>query len=451
MTNPQDPLASTPFVGSALVQNARVLDPVNQSDRPATVWINEGKIQALDPDPATVPESVPLINGEGCILGPALVDLHSTLSDPGYESRETLEEFLRAAAAGGFDQVAVLPGTDPAIATLAQLHQLHRRIQGLHQSNPEFPKCHPWASATVDQEGKQFTELGELRFAGAIGFTDDRPATNPVLVRRLLEYAAPLNCPIACWPWNPALAGNGQLFEAPETLRAGLPKLPVAAESATVATLLELSDRHTAPLHLMRIGSDRAVHLIRQAKQTQTSITASTTWLSLIAHTGHITGDTQLVGSDRPAAPYDPNFHCFPPLPHPQQQDALIAGIKDGTLDAIAIDHHAYTYEEKTVAFAEAPLGTLGYPLALPLLWQGLVETQKLEPLELWGALTTGPAKILGLEIAAIAPGQPANLILFNPSHPWTVTPDTLYTRAQNTPWFNHTIPGSIVGQWRSP
>lgn len=446
MNDPQDFVA-----GSALVQNARVLDPVSQSDRPLTVWINDGTIQALDPDPATVPESVPVIDGKGCVLGPALVDLHSTLSDPGYESRETLEEFLTAAAAGGFGQVAVLPGTEPAIATPAQLHQLRDRIQTLRQNNPALPQCHPWANATVNREGKQFTELGELHPAGAIGFTDDRPATNPVLVRRLLEYAAPLDCPIACWPWHPELAGNGQLFEAPNTLRAGLPKLPIAAESAAVAMLLELSDRHTAPLHLMRIGSDRAVHLIRQAKQTQKSITASTHWLSLVAHTGHLTGDVALVGSDRPAAPYDPNFHCFPPLPHPPQQDALVTGIKDGTLDAIAIDHHAYTYEEKTVAFAEAPLGTLGYPLALPLLWQALVVTQKLEPLELWGALTTGPAKILGLEMSAIAPGQPANLILFNPSQSWTVTPDTLPPRAKNTPWFNHTIPGTIVGQWRSP
>ena len=158
-----------------------------------------------------------------------------------------------------------------------------------------------------------------------------------------------------------------------------------------------------------------------------------------------------MVGSDAPAAPYDPTIHCYPPLPLPHQRDGLIQGLKDGTLDAIAIDHHAYTYEEKTVAFGEAPVGTLGYALALPLLWQGLVETGELAALDLWRVLSAGPAGILGMELAAIAPGNPADLILFNPAETWTVTADTLKTRAANTPWLNRTIPGTIVSQWRSP
>ncbi|MEM9244388.1 MAG: dihydroorotase [Cyanobacteria bacterium P01_F01_bin.153] len=436
----------------ALIENVRVVDPVSNSDRQATVWIANGKVEAINPDPtAEIPETAEVIDGQGCILGPALVDLHSTLSDPGYESRETLAEFLAAATAGGFGHVAVLPHTEPEIATPAQIYELNQRVQTLQSDHPHLAKCLPWSSATVDRAGKQFTELGELRPAGAIGFTDAQPATDLVLCRRLLEYAAPLNCAIALWPWNPTLAGGGHLFEGPETLRGGLIKIPVAAEAAAVASVLELSDVHTAPLHLMRIGSDRAVQLIRQGKTRDAKITASTTWLSLVAHSGHITGETNLVGSDSPAAPYDSNFHCYPPLPHPRQRDELIRGIKDGTLDAIAIDHHAYTYEEKTVAFGEAPVGTLGYGLALPLLWQALVETGDLTALDLWRALTTGPAGVLGVEIKAIAPGNPADLILFNPAEPWTVTSENLKTQAANTPWLNRTIPGTIVKQWRSP
>ncbi|MEM6501908.1 MAG: dihydroorotase [Cyanobacteria bacterium P01_C01_bin.89] len=435
----------------ALIENVRVLDPVAHSDRQATVWIASGRVEAIDPAPSEVPGTTEVIDGQGCILGPALVDLYSTLSDPGYESRETLTEFLDAATAGGFGHVAVLPHTEPAIATPAQIYDLHKRVQTLQRTNPHLAKCVPWGSATVDRAGKQFTELGELRPAGAVGFTDAQPATDLVLCRRLLEYAAPLNCAIALWAWNPTLAGGGHLFEGAETLRAGLIKIPVAAEAAAVAGVLELSDAHTAPLHLMRIGSDRAIQLIRQGKTRDATLTASTTWLSLVAHSGHITGETNLVGSDAPAAPYDPNFHCYPPLPLPHQRDGLIQGLKDGTLDAIAIDHHAYTYEEKTVAFGEAPVGTLGYALALPLLWQGLVETGELAALDLWRVLSAGPAGILGMELAAIAPGNPADLILFNPAETWTVTADTLKTRAANTPWLNRTIPGTIVRQWRSP
>ena len=446
MTLNQDALTQ-----AALIQNVRVLDPVAQSDRLGSVWIADGVIQALDPDLSTISDAVEVIDGQGCVLGPALVDVYSTLSDPGYESRETLADFLGAATAGGFGHVAVLPHTHPAITTPAQLQQLLQRVDALRQQNPAIAHCHPWGNATINGDGKQFTELGELQSAGAIGFTDACPATNPVLSRRLLEYAAPLNCPIGFCPWNPDLAGDGQLFEAPETLRAGLPKLPVAAETAAVAALLELSDRHTAPLHLMRIGSDRAVDLIRHGQARIPDITASTTWLSLVAHTGHITGDAPLAGSDSPAAPYDPNFHCFPPLPHPRQQEGLIAGLNNGILSAIAIDHRAYTYEEKTVAFGAAPVGTLGYGLALPLLWQALVVTEKVAPLTLWRALTTGPADLLGLELTAISPGQPANLVLFDPDQPWTVSADTLHTRAANTPWLGYTIPGIIKRQWRSP
>ncbi|MGD1850443.1 MAG: dihydroorotase, partial [Cyanophyceae cyanobacterium] len=192
----------------ALVKNVRVLDPVAQSDRLATVWIANGIVEAINPDLDTVnpiantPEA---IDGQGCILGPALVDLHSTLSDPGYESRETLEEFLAAATAGGFGHVAVLPHTEPAIATPAQIYDLRQRVQTLRRNNPDLAQCLPWARATVDRAGNQLTELGELHPAGAVGFTDAQPSTNPILSRRLLEYTAPLNCPIALWAWNPTL------------------------------------------------------------------------------------------------------------------------------------------------------------------------------------------------------------------------------------------------------
>jgi dihydroorotase len=185
----------------------------------------------------------------------------------------------------------------------------------------------------------------------------------------------------------------------------------------------------------MRVSTARGVDLIRSAKSRGVPVTASTLWTHLLLN-------SEAVGS------YDPNLRLTPPLGNLEDQIALLEGLQEGTLDAIAIDHTPYTYEEKTVPFAEAPPGTIGLELALPLLWQSLVETNRWSALELWRCLSNRPAQCLTQKSAAIAINQPAELTLFDPNQEWVADSSTLKSLSANTPWLNQEIKGRVVKIW---
>ncbi|MDX2255919.1 MAG: amidohydrolase family protein [Pseudanabaenaceae cyanobacterium bins.39] len=182
----------------------------------------------------------------------------------------------------------------------------------------------------------------------------------------------------------------------------------------------------------MRISTARGVELIRTAKDRGLPITASTTWMHLLLNTSDV-------------ASYDPNLRLEPPLGTPTDQAALIAAVQSGIIDAIAVDHSPHTYEDKTVPFAEAPPGAIGLELALPLLWQTLVAPGHWSALDLWQALSTRPARCLGQSPATIAPGQTAEVILFDPHHTWQVTPTTLQSLSSNTPWQGKMVTGRVA------
>jgi dihydroorotase len=185
----------------------------------------------------------------------------------------------------------------------------------------------------------------------------------------------------------------------------------------------------------MRVSTARSVALIRQAKERGLPITASVTWL-------------HLVFNSRDLASYDPNLRLAPPLGNPADQQALIAGLEEGVLDAIAIDHRAYTYEEKTVGISEAPAGALGLELALPILWQRFVATGRWQPLQLFRYGSFQPAQCLHLQPPAVQVGHPAEMLLFNPGATWTVSTQTLKSKSSNTVWLGQTIQGRVERAW---
>jgi dihydroorotase len=309
------------------------------------------------------------------------------------------------------------------------------RQQELGQKEISPPHLYCWAALTLGVEGQQMTELAELAAAGVVGFADGRPLANLMLVRRLLEYLQPLGKPVALWACDRQLAGNGVMREGAQSIRFGLPGNPAIAESAALAALLEMVAAIRTPVHLMRISTRRGVELIGQAKAQGLPVTASTTWM-------HLLFNTENLGS------YDPNFRLEPPLGNPVDQAALIQGVREGIIDAIAIDHTPYTYEEKTVAFGEAPAGVIGLELALALLWHTLVETGDWSALELWQRLSTNPALCLQQTPSAIAPDQPAELVLFNPQQTWTVERHTLKSFSTNTPYIGQQLIGRVVQTW---
>lgn len=415
---------------SELFQQVRVVDPVSEVDRIADVLVVEGEIQQIGDRISEYPSDLEIRDCQGLILGPGLVDLYSHSGEPGYEERETLESLSQAAAAGGFTRIAILPDTNPPIDRPAVLSFVRSKSSASHS-----PQFHFWGALTLEVAGQQMSELVELADAGVVGFTDGKPLANWVLVRRVLEYLQPLGKPVAFWCCDRTLAGNGIAREGFESLRLGLPGNPAISETTAVAALLECVAATGTPVHLMRVSTARSVELIGDAKQRGLPVTASTTWLHLLKDTADL-------------ASYDPNLRLEPPLGNRGDRQALIEGVKTGIIDAIAIDHTPQTYEDKTVAFAQAPPGAIGLELALPLLWQVFVVEHQESPLKLWRVLSTNPARCLQQPPPQLAIGKPAEFTLFDPKQTWTANEQTLKSRSRNTHGWGTTIQGRVVQTW---
>lgn len=422
-----------------LLQQVRILDPISQTDKIADVLIVDRIIQAIDTEISEIPNNIQKRNCQGLILGPGLVDIYSHSGEPGFEDRETLASLMAAGAAGGFTRINILPDTSPTIDNPSVLTWLVKNSQETSIKAPATPLSPPrlyfWGALTLALQGQQMTELAELADTGIVGFTDGQPIQNLGLLRRLLEYLQPLNKPVALWPENRDLAGKGTMREGIDSLRFGLKGNPELSETTALAAILECVAAIGTPVHIMRVSTDRSVEMIANAKCRGLPITASTTWMHLILN-------SEAIGS------YEPSLRLEPPLGNPIDQEALIQGIREGIIDAVAIDHSPYTYEEKTVAFGETPPGAIGLEIALPLLWQSLIVTGKLSPLNLWQAISTQPAKCLKQKPAMIIPGNPAELTLFDPQLNWEVNISSLASRSANTPWLGQQIPGKVVQTW---
>ena len=426
---------------SELLQQVRVIDPVSGSDRSSSdVLIADGVIKAVAQQISDYPADTQIKDCRGLVLGPGLVDLYSHSGEPGFEERETLATLFAAATAGGFTRLNILPDTTPPLdnpAGLARLQQQWQQVRGRAEAFlTGLPQLSFWGALTLGVQGQQMTELAELAAtSGLVGFADGQPLENLALLRRVLEYVKPLGKQIALYPCNRELAGNGVMREGSYSIRFGLPGNPAIAQTTALASILELVAAIGTPVHIMRVSTDRGVELIQAAKARGLPITASTTWMHLLL-------DTRAVSS------YNTSLRIEPPLGNPEDLVALRQGLRTGILDAIAIDHSPYAYEEKTVAFESAPPGAIGLELALPLLWQHLVEESEFSALELWRCLSTSPTECLQHTPKPIAPGEPANLTLFSPQQPWTVEKQTLQSRSTNTPWLGQQLSGRVVKTW---
>ena len=423
-------------MAGTLLRQVRVVDPASQMDQIQDVLITDGRFGAIAPTLDIDTEGMEVIDGTGQVLAPGLIDLYSHSGEPGNESRETLADLMAGAIAGGFTRVGILPDTAPALDNPGALRRLVD-IAGEFDELPQ-PLLLPWAALTQGAHGEHMTELAELASLQTLalaGFADGQPIANRVLLRRLLEYTRSFNRPMALWPCDRALAGNGMAREGPLALMGGLPGVLVAAETAALASLLELVRELETPVHLMRISTARSIDLIDQAKAEGLPITASTTWMHLLFST-------------QEALSYDPNLRLDPPLGNPADQEALIEAVKFGVIDAIAVDHRPYTYEEKTVAFGDAPPGVIGLELACAGLWQRFVTPGTWTALELLQALSDRPAQILAQPAPKIAESAPAEAFLFDPGQVWTVKPTTLRSPASNTPFFQQMLQGKVLQTW---
>lgn len=420
-----------------LIRQVRLVDGVTQTDQVRDVLVEAGHIVAIGETLEDIPVAAEIIEAKGKLLLPGLVDLYSHAGEPGYESRETLASLLAAAAAGGITRLGVLPSTLPAIDHGSMVEALINYRQGLATTCPEaaLPHLYPWGCLTSGAQGTQMAALDELAATPIVGFADDQPIPNLLLVQRLLQYLQPLGKPLALWPCDRQLQAGGTARAGAFALIYGLVEDPPTSETSALAALLECVALTGTPVHLMRVTTARGVELLTQAKAQGLPITASTPWM-------------HLVFSSRDLAGYDPDLRLDPPLGNPEDQGALRQGVKTGVIDAIAIDHTPYTYEEKTVSFATAPPGAMGLELAWPVLWQTLVVNGDWSGVDLVLALSTRPAQCWHQPPPTLQPGQQAEMILFDPAPRWLVTAQSLKSLALNSPYLGQTVQGRILRRW---
>jgi dihydroorotase len=407
-----------------LFRQVRYLDPVNGIDRVTDALVTNGILTELRDDLQDCPAEATEQDGHGKILAPGLVDLYSHSGEPGREAEETMLSLLAAAAAGGFVRLNILPDTLPAIDNSAIVTKIQSLYQAAKSQLAYAPDLEVWGALTHGVQGEIMSDLQDLVGSGIVGFADGGPIDNLQLVQRLLEYLQPYQKPIMLWPLDRQLAGGGVARMGSAALRLGLVGTPVCSETAALSAILEIVAQLMVPVHIMRLSTARGVELVAAAQQRGLPVTASVTWL-------HLLGSTAILDS------YDTSWRLDPPLGNEVDRVALVAGVKAGVIGAIAVDHCAHSYEDKKVGFGEAPVGSIGLELALPVLWEKLVVPGHLTALDLWRGLSCGA-------VACCESTAPQELVLFDPTVKWVANNQHLRSKSANTPWFDKVISGRV-------
>jgi dihydroorotase len=409
-----------------VVRGARVLDPTEGIDAVLDIRVDGGTIAALGENLDTNAHRV--VDGAGLVLAPAFVDPHVHLRTPGREDEETIASGTAAAAAGGYCAILAMPNTDPVVDTPDVLRGLRARAAEEAVVPVGFT-----AAITMGQEGAQLTEMGELAEAGAAAFTDDgRPVATAGLMRRALEYNAITGLRLALHCEEPSLTRGGHMHMGAVSAELGLGGWPSLGESLCVSRDLSLAADTRRPLHLMHLSARESVELLASARAA--GVDAS----------GEVTPH-HLCLTDEAVRSLDPNLKMNPPLRTGDDRSALIGGLVDGTIEAIATDHAPHALEEKDVPFEAAPFGVTGLETAFAALHTSLVEPGLLKLETLLERMSAGPARIFGLERPRIAVGAPANLVLLGTEATWKVRADRFRSRSANSWLLGRRLNGRVL------
>jgi len=378
------------------------------------------------------PEGAEIIEAEGAILAPGLVDIRASLGEPGYEYRETIASAAQAAAAGGITTIAVLPDSRPAIDDPA----LVRLIASRGEETGSVTLL-PYAAATRGCKGEELAEYGLLKAAGAVAFTDGTRAIGSArLMRRALSYARGFDAVIVQHPEDPELAEGGAATEGARATLMGLHGIPAAAEAIMVARDLRLAELTGSKIHFAHISTGEACALIAEAKDRGIRVTCDTA-------PPYFDLNETAIGDFRTYAKFSP------PLRADADRLAILRALKDGTIDAIASDHQPRDADDKRLPFAEAAPGGAGL-VTLLAVTLAQVQANTLTLGEALALLTEKPAKWLGIEAGVLRRGAPADLCLFHPERSWQVEAGKLPGKAQNTPFDGRALEGQVLGTWKA-
>ena len=408
-----------------LIKNGRILDPANRRDETADLLIQNGRIACIEPDLAI--KGVETIDASGKIVSPGLVDMHVHLRDPGFPKKETIQTGCRAAAAGGFTSVACLPNTDPPIDSPEIVQYIAQRAKHADA------RVYPIACATEKMQGAKLADTDALLNAGAIGFSDDGlPIESTALMRELLARAEARG--FAVYPHAEvfALTRGGHMHKGAVSCELGLKGMPAEGEAGMVERDIDLVRQTGGRLHILHISVKRAVKLVRRAKAEGLPVTCEAS----PHHIALTDEDVRILGTAGKMSP---------PLRSKEDRDAVIQGLQDGSIDALATDHAPHTTQEKLRAFADAPNGIVGLETAVGLLLTHLVHTGLLSLSDVIAKLTAEPAHILGIDGGNLSEGKPADIAVIDPDLEWIANANLFKSKSRNTPFHGWTLKGRAV------
>jgi dihydroorotase len=407
-----------------LIRNGRVLDPATKTDAARDILLDGERIKEIAPaGKISSSTDIQTFDASGLIVAPGFIDMHVHLREPGQENSETIESGTLAAARGGFTVVCCMPNTKPVNdnASITRFIVDRARAHG---------HVHVWpiGAASIGSKGENIADIAAMREAGIVAVSDDgKPIATAKLARQVMDYCRSLDLPVIEHAEDVSLAAGAVMREGISSTRLGLPGMPAAAESVCVARDVQIAELTGGRLHVAHLSVKGSLDQVRLAKQQGLHVTCEVT-----PH--HFT----LIDED---VTYDSRFKMNPPLAAREDREALLQGLADGTVDAIATDHAPHEPAIKDVEFDKAPFGILGFETAIALSLERLVETGKLSLMRMVELFTTGPARVLGKERKLIA-GAPADLTIFSLDRPWTYSVNDSASKSRNSPFDGRSFKG---------
>jgi len=411
-----------------LFRNARLLDPESGRDGSGDLIVEDDRIAGIGGNLSRdgLGADIEIVDVGGLCLAPGLVDMRVQLREPGAEHIESIESGSRAAAAGGVTTMVALPNSEPPVDDVSVVEFLARRAREV-----KLTKIHTYAAATKGMKGKELTEIGLLAANGALGFTDGVHAIADALVmRRVLAYARTFDQLVIQHPEEPSLGGAGEVNEGEISTRLGLAGIPPAAELIMVERDLRLVALTGARYHAAHVSTGAAIEAIRQAKAGGLPVTCDTA-------PPYFALNETAVGDYRTFA------KLSPPLRGESDRQAVIAGLADGTIDAIASDHSPWDQDSKRLPFSSASCGIVGLETLLPLSLE-LHHTLHLSLIDMLRKLTIAPARILRLKVGRLAAGAPADLVIFDPDAKGRIETDKFRSKSKNAPFDGRPFQGRV-------
>jgi dihydroorotase len=413
---------------SVLIKRGHVIDPANNIDRPMDLLLREGRVAAITEPGGIKSDYDEEFDAHHLIVAPGFIDLHVHLREPGQQHKETIASGTRSAAAGGFTSVCAMPNTSPIndtpeVTTWMQSPDRNAAVN-----------VFPVAAATIGSNGEKLTNFRDLQRAGAIAVSDDgRPILDDSLMREVLRTAARLELPVVQHAEDPRTHPGGCMNYGPNSLRMGLRGIPNASEASVVLRDIRLTRESRAHLHVAHISTAEALDAVRRAKKENLRVTAEVT-----PH--HFTLIDENVGA------YDTNYKMNPPLRSTADRDAMIAGLKDGTLDCIATDHAPHAYHEKEQEFDRAPFGIIGLETSLAIAITVLHKHFELPLARIVQLMSTNPARLFQMmHRGSLAVGSHADVAIFDPKLQWKYEAATGFSKSQNTPFDGWQFTGKVM------